>query len=287
MLYGTEPPAYILQVQVSIPSVVVQTSGIQAAAGYLDATLENRNLTLSAARATGTPCPDPQAPISQHPLAPSSEQQVYVVSVTSGGAHASLGLVNSPPASSISMNSASVEVHLNRAVPTPGASAPAAAAAAAVVHAHVDFVGMTAQCCPSMLWPVVRALQQLQQQQEQQVQQQLLQHGTHPASPMPAAAAGPPDRGLVPQHGNAGSSAVPAGDLLSSPGVDLAQAAEQAGVPSVPPTVEQTAAPAAAPAATAEPAVSIQWELCLQTSSSSHVELMAASGLWLRLTYMQ
>ena len=267
----------------SIPSVVVQTSGIQAAAGYLDASLENRNLILSAARATGTPCPDRKAPTSQHPLAPSSEQQVYVVSVTSGGAHASLGLVNAPPASSISMNSASVEVRLNRAVPTPGPSAPVAAAPAAVVRAHVDFVGMTAQCCPAMLWPVIRTLQQLQQQQEQQVQQ-LLQHWTHQASSMPAAANGQPDRGLVPQRGNASSSTVPADELLSSPGTDPAQAAEQAGVPAVAPApaVEQTAAPAAA---TAEPAVCIQWELCLQTSSSSHAELMAESGQSLGLTY--
>ena len=275
--------------QVSIPSVVVQTSGIQAAAGYLDATLENRNLTLSAARATGTPCADPQAPTSQHPLAPSSEQQVYVVSVTSGGAHASLGLVNSPPASSFSMNSASVEVCLNRAVLTPGASAHVIATAAAVVRAHVDFVAVTAQCSPSMLWPVVRNLQQLQQQQAQHVQPQLLQRGTHEASPMPSSADGQPDRGLVPQRGNASSSQVPSGNQLSSPEIDPALAAEQADATAVAPApaVEQTAALAAAAMAAAEPAVSIQWELCLQTSSSSHIELMAESGQWLRHRYMQ
>lgn len=262
-----------------MPSVVVRTSGIQAATGHLDATLENRNLTLSAVRAVGTPSPDPQAPASQHPLAPSSEQQVYVVSVTSGGAHASLGLVNSPPASSISMNSASVEVRLNRAVPTPGASALVKATATAVVRAHVDFVGVTAQCCPSVLWPVVKSLQQLQQQQEQQVQQQLLQHGTQQASPKPSAADGQPDRGPVPQQ-NASSSTLPAVAFLSSPGIDSAQAAEQVGGLAVTPAilVKETATPTAAPAAAVEAAVSIQWELCLQTSSSSHVELMAESG---------
>lgn len=272
--------------QVSIPSVVVQTSGIQAAAGYLDATLENRNLTLSAARATGNPCADPQAPTSQHPLAPSSEQQVYVVSVTSGGAHASLGLVNSLPASSFSMNSASVDVRLNRAVLTPGASAHVIATAAAVVRAHVDFVAVTAQCSPSMLWPVVRSLQQLQQQQEQQVQQQLPQRGTREAS---STANDQPDRGLVPQRGNASSSQVLSGNQLSSPEIDPALAAEQADAMAVAPApaVEQTVALAAAAMAAAEPAVSIQWELCLQTSSSSHVELMAESGQWLRHRYMQ
>ena len=187
------------------------------------------------------------------------------------------------------MNSASVEVRLNRAVPTPGASAPVKATAAAVARAHMDFVGVTAQCCPCMLWPVVRNLQQLQQQQEQQVQQQLLKHGIHDAPPTPAAVDGQPDRGLVPQHGIASSSTASSGDVFSAPGFESAQAAQQAGVPGVAAAtaVGQAAAPAAAPTAAAESAVSIQWELCLQTSSSSHVELLAESGQWLRLRYMQ
>ena len=252
----------MLQVQVSIPSVVVQTSAIQSAAGYLDATLENRNLTLSATRASGPPSPDPKAPTSQHPLADSREEQVYVVSVSSGGAHAGLGFVNQPPASTLSINSASVEVRLNRVVPVASASTNVKTAAAAVVHAHADFVGVASQCCPSMLWPVVATMQQLQEQQ------QLLQQGTHKASPMPAATDHESSRGdMLPIS----SSTLPADDSGSLPGADTTQAATQASVPAAAP----------APAPTAEDAVNVQWELCLQTSSSSQLEVMAQSGQWL------
>lgn len=274
LLHHAKPPVCMPQVQLSIPSVIVQTSSIQAAADDLDVTLETRNLTLSAARATGTPPPDPQAPTSQHPLAASSELQVYVVSVTSGGVHAGLGFVNSPPAGSVSMNRASVEVRLNRAVPT--SSAIGRATATAVVRAHVDFAGVTGQSCPSVLWPVVATLKQLQQQlaqqqqqaqQHQQAQQQLLQPGTHVASPMPAAAdSHHPVMGLVPQQGGAGTATttLPAEEQGNSLGARSEHATEQAATPAVAPAVEA--------------AVSIQWELCLQTSSSSHVELVAESG---------
>lgn len=281
LLYRAKAPVCILQVQFSIPSVIVQTSSIQAAAGDLDVTLETRNLTLSAGRATGTPPADPQAPTSQHPLAASSELQVYVVSVTSGGAHAGLGFVNSPSAGSVSMNRASVEVRLNRAVPT--SSALGRATATAVVRAHVDFAGVTGQCCPSMLWPVVASLKQLQQQQQvqQQSHQQLLQPGTHVAPPMPAAAdTHLSGRGLVPQQGEASTTTtttLPADDQGSSLGARSKHAAEQAATPAAAPAV----------AAAVEAAVSVQWELCLQTSSSSHVELVAESGPWLRLSCMQ
>ncbi len=72
------------QVQVSVPSICIQSIGLQSAAGWLEASLENRNLVLSATRASGPHPGDPQAPTSQHPQAPSSEEQLYTVSITSG-----------------------------------------------------------------------------------------------------------------------------------------------------------------------------------------------------------
>lgn len=199
-----------------------------------------------------------------------------MVSVTSGGAHAGLGFVNSPPAGSVSMNRASVEVHLNTAVPT--SSALGRATAAAVVRAHVDFAGVTGQCCPSMLWPVVATLKQLQQQQ---VQRQLPQPGTHVASPRAASAESHHlGRGLLPQQGGDASTTttmLPAEDQSSLPGAHSKHPAEQAATPAV--------APAVAPAV--EAAVNVQWELCLQTSSSSQVELVAESGQFSRSSCMQ
>ena len=259
------------QVRVSIPSVCIQTNGIHAPAGCLTGNVENRNLVLSAAHASGPPSADPQAPTSHNPLAGSSEEQLYVISVTSGGAHAGIGLVNQPAASTVSINSASVELCLNRTVPTTNASVPVDNnTAAAVVRAHVDLVGASTQCCPAMLWPVVATLQQLQQQQQQQTHQQLqqqsLQQGSSsPCVILPAAVDVQPHAGDLWQRRQTGNNALP-DDRSHNAAVDTIQQRSTMDVD------DEAIQPAA------EAALGIQWELCLQISSHSHVEVLGEAG---------
>ena len=71
------------QVQVTVPSICVQSSALKSSDG-LETSFESRNLVLSALRASGPYSGDPQAPTSQHTLAPSSEEQLYTISLTSG-----------------------------------------------------------------------------------------------------------------------------------------------------------------------------------------------------------
>ena len=252
--------------QISIPSVCIQTNGIQASAGFLQANVENRNLVLSAARASRPPPLDPLAPTSQHPLAGSSEEQLYVISVTSGGAHAGLGLVDQPPASTVSINSASMELRLNSNVPMPSAYVLVGNTAAAVLRAHIDFAGVSTQCCPAMLWPVVATLQQI----HQQVQQQALQQGRNPGSFMPAALDAQPREGELRQR-------TVTGDALAadkSGHVSMDSTAQRSAV-----DIQDEAVQAAAAAASAaEAALGIQWELCMQTSSHCQLEVVGEAG---------
>ncbi|KAL0027199.1 hypothetical protein WJX77_002651 [Trebouxia sp. C0004] len=124
------------EVQVSLPSIGVQSSALQSSVGLLETSFESRNVLLTASRATGPYSGDPQAPTSQHPLASSNEEQLYTVSITSDGAHAGLGLTNSHAAGTVSISKVSLDLHLNRAVPTSPQSAAGSDPAAAVLRGH-------------------------------------------------------------------------------------------------------------------------------------------------------
>ncbi|KAL0030048.1 hypothetical protein WJX79_003167 [Trebouxia sp. C0005] len=123
------------EVQVTVPSICVQSSALKSSDG-LETSFESRNLVLSALRASGPYSGDPQAPTSQHTLAPSSEEQLYTISLTSDGAHGGLGLTNSHAAGTVSISMASVDLQLNRAVPTLPRSAAGSDPAAAVLRGH-------------------------------------------------------------------------------------------------------------------------------------------------------
>lgn len=73
-----------VQVQVSVPSICVQSAGLQSDSGLLDANIETRSLVVSASRGSEPYTGDPQAPSSQHPSASADEEQIYTVTIQSG-----------------------------------------------------------------------------------------------------------------------------------------------------------------------------------------------------------
>lgn len=208
--------------------------------------------------------------------------------VSTGGAHAGLGLVNSPAASTVSITKVSMDLHLSRAVPSMALSAPEAVAAAAVLRGHVEFTGVAGQCCPTALWSTVTALQQLQQQQQRQTVSGLipdsgsgsaqpvsgqLRHRRHTNEELPtsgaaaAAAATLPGDELRDAHLSDPASEQP-GEGTSAQHMPSKEAALVAA---------QEVASAVAPVS--ESALSIQWELCLQASSVSQVEVVDDTGV--------
>ena len=237
--------------------------------------MENRNLVISATRASGTPSFDPQGPSSQPPQAEASEEQLYKVSITSGGLHAGLGLLDRATAGTFSVNSASVELHLNRTVPLQIASEQVDSSATPVVRGHVDFSGVASQCCPATLWPVIAVLQQLQQQQHQQLHQQLQwqlmqQHSSHQSVSSPA----PVDTGSGTSDLRQRSQMSNDTQLNEPPtAADISSAAIQDGL-----AQPAVAGEAAADVSATEATLHIQWEVCLQTSSHSQIQVVAETG---------
>ena len=213
--------------------------------------------------------------------------------VSTGGAHAGLGLVNSPAAGTVSITKVSMDLHLSRALPSMAPSAPEAATAAALLRGHVEFIGVASQCCPTALWSTVTALQQLQQQQQQQQQQQ--RQMVRELVPSSASGSAQPLSGQL-QHrrhtneepSTSDASAVAAAALLGDELHDPHHsdpASEQPcedpfaqHVPSEEAASEAAQEAASAVAPVSEPALSIQWELCLQASSVSQVQVVDDTG---------
>ncbi len=215
------------------------------------------------------------------------------------GAHAGLGLANSHAAGTVSMSKVSLDLHLNRAVPTSPRSAAGSEPAAAVLRGHVNFTGVASQCCPAALWPLLAALHQLQQQQQQQQQRMMLQQqGTSQVLPSFGRSTEVSNEGQLrqrhhtseePTQDESAAAAVDDGalgvsELNSSQGSSRAN--EQPGTESVvqrTPSREAAPAagqePAAAPVSEAEAALSVQWEVCVQASSETQIEVVADNGV--------
>ena len=187
-----------------------------------------------------------------------------------------------------------MDLHLSRALPSMAPSAPEAATAAALLRGHVELTGVASQCCPTALWSTVTALQQLQQQ----VQQQLLLQERQLVSelvPSSASDSAQPVSGQLRQrrHTNeelptSGAAAAAAATLPGSDVHDPHHSDPASEQPSEGPSAKhapsqeaasvaaQEAASAVAPVS--EPALSIQWELCLQASSVSQVQVVDDTG---------
>ena len=159
----------LLQVSVSIPSVCIQTAGLVSASGQLTCTVENRNFQIQASRQR-TSQPSAASEVSdptQHlPPGISSEaaEQLYWVSVTSGGAHVGLGMTDAVPAVTASINALTTELSLTR----PSAQGPLAGQFAqpqsAQIHASLTFSDPSTHCCYDSLWFFLATVQQQQQQ---------------------------------------------------------------------------------------------------------------------------
>ena len=186
-----------------------------------------------------------------------------------------------------------MDLHLSRALPSMAPSAPEAATAAALLRGHVEFTGVASQCCPTALWSTVTALQQLQQQQQQQQQQQ--RQMVRELVPISASDSAQPVAGQLrhrrhtheelPTSGAsaAADAALPGNDLHDPhhPSPASEQPSEGTSAQHMPSkeaasVAAQEAASAVAPVS--GPAVSIQWELCLQASSVSQVQVVDETG---------
>ena len=176
----------LLQVSVSIPSVCIQTAGLISASGQLTCTVENRNFQIQAARqqprqpSAASTVSDP----TQHsPPGISSEaaEQLYWVSVTSGGAHVGLGMTDAVPAVTASINALTTELSLTR----PSAQGPLERQdiqpQSAQIHASLTFSDPSTHCCYDSLWPFLAATQQ----------QQHMLSNTSPSAAVPGAALTP------------------------------------------------------------------------------------------------
>jgi len=210
--------------------------------------------------------------------------------VFAGGAHAALGLVNNPPAGTVSISGASADLHLNRAVPSLEQSA-ADSQLAAVLRAHVDYTNVASQCCPGTAWPLVTVLQQLQIEQQQQLHQQLLQQqgssGVLLDSHVAAAPEGSSQLWQRRRTSEDPSTATTAAATTPSVESIYPEGMTASGQPNQAPDADrQAAAPAPAAAQEALPAggsapeapMSIQWELCIQASSGSQLKVVTDSG---------
>ncbi len=199
------------------------------------------------------------------------------------------------------MSKVSLDLHLNRAVPTSPQSAAGSDPAAAVLRGHVNFTGVASQCCPAALWPLLAALQQLlqQQQQQQQLQQQLMQQqqGTSQVLPSFGRSTEDSDEGQLRQRHHTSEEATPDQSAAAAAAADddalgvissqsLSNANQQPGTEPVAQqaysgvaasTAGQEAA--AAPVSEAEAALSVQWEVCVQASSETQMGVVADNGV--------
>ena len=265
-----------LQAQISVPSICIQTSNLHTANNHLEASFENRGLILSAAKASGQFPAEPQGSAIQPSHAPyPTEQQLYSVTVKSGSAHVGLGLRNQPAAVTVSSNGFATDLHLSRAAPDMAVSS-AEAAAVAVVRAHAEVSGVAARCCPVSLWPLIADLQQLQQQQQQQQQQQYgrqqQQHDQQEQYEQQQQQQAQQQQQQQAQHIGPGQN----------PAQPVASTASGIHLPAVDKSMTnaepETAAASAASAGVMPPQISLQWELSIQASSSSQLEVLDPNG---------
>ncbi len=217
-------------------------------------------------------------------------------SLPADGAHAGLGLTNSHAAGTVSISKVSLDLHLNRAVPTSPPSAAGSDPAAAVLRGHVNFTGVASQCCPAALWPLLATLHQLQQQQQLQQQLMLQQQGTSQVLPSFGSSTEDTNEGQLRQQRRTSeepnrdeAAAAVDDDALGGNGLNSSQgsghANEQPGTDSVAqhllsgeaaPAAGQE--PAAAAISKAEAALSVQWEICVQAGSETQIEVVADTG---------
>ena len=196
------------------------------------------------------------------------------------------------------MSKVSLDLHLNRAVPTSPGSAAGSDPAAAVLRGHVNFTGVSSQCCPAALWPLLAALHQLQQQQQQQQQQRIMLQQQTTSQMLPSFGRSTEDlnEGQLRQRHHTSeeptqdeSAAAVDDGALGVSGLNASEgsshANQQPGTDSVAQhTPSREAAPAAgqepatAPVSEAEAALSMQWEVCVQASSETQVEVVADTG---------
>ena len=205
--------------------------------------------------------------------------------------------MNSPVAGTVSVSKVSLDLHLNWAVPTSPGSAAGSDPAAAVLRAHVNLTGVASQCCPAALWPLLATLHQLQQQQQLQQQLMLQQQRTGQVLPNFGSSTEEANEGQLRQRHHPSEEptqdeaaaavddgALGVSDLNSSQGSSHAN--QQPGTGSVaqstPSREAEPAAgqePAAAPVSTAEAALSVQWEVCVQASSETQIEVVADNAV--------
>ena len=197
------------------------------------------------------------------------------------------------------MSKVSLDLHLNRAVPTSPESAAGSDPAAAVLRGHVNFTGVASQCCPAALWPLLATIHQLQQQQQQQQQLTLQQQATSQVLPSFGRSTEDSNEGQLrqrhhsseqPTQDESAAAAAAAADALGGTGLNSYQgssdANQQPGTEAAAQqgTSEEAASaagqePAAAPVSEAAAALSVQWEVCVQASSETQIEVVADSGV--------
>ena len=169
---------------VSVPSVCIKTFGLGSANGQLTGTVENRNFQIHASRQR------PQQPLAADTAAgtahdaPSNNdnaaEQLYWVSLSSGGAHVALGMTDAVPAVTASINALNTELSLTR-LQTP--SIPAGLLSeSAHLHASLTFHDPSTHCCCETLWPLIATVQQ---------QQHVLLHSVSTGAQMTTAALAP------------------------------------------------------------------------------------------------
>jgi G:T/U-mismatch repair DNA glycosylase len=189
------------------------------------------------------------------------------------------------------MSKVSLDLHLNRAVPTSPGSAAGSHPAAAVLRGHVNFTGVASQCCPAALWPLLATLHQLQQQlQQQQQQQQLMvqQQGTSLVLPSFGRPTEDSNEGQVRRRHHTSEepiqdeSAATVDDALGGTGLHTSQGSSNANQqPGTDAVAQEASSGEAAPAAgqEADAALSLQWEVCVQASSETQMGVVADNGV--------
>ena len=149
------------QVVLSVPSVCIKTLGLGSANGQL----ENRNFQIRASRQR------PQQPSADSAAADTAQdvpsgndktaaEQLYWVSVASGGAHVGLGMTDAVPAVTASINSLTTELSLTR--PQTLSMPAGMPSESAHLHASLTLHDPSTHCCCETLWPLIATIQRQQ-----------------------------------------------------------------------------------------------------------------------------
>ena len=176
--------------------------------------MENRNFQILASRQQPrqpSAVREASDPTQQLPPGISSEaaEQLYWVSVTSGGAHVGLGTTDAVPAVTASINALTTELSLTRPVANGPLAGQGVQPQSAQIHASLTFSDPSTHCCYDSLWSFLAAAQQ----------QQHMLSNTNPSAAVPGAALTP----AVPSA--AQGRAVPSFEVSTgqSPGVAAAE----------------------------------------------------------------